>query len=175
MSEPTAAPADATPQPPAPPAESHDQQADPTDWKAEARKWENRAKGNKDEATQAATKLAAVLSALGLSEQQEDPAAAAERYKAEAREAKILSVVALNSGNADPARLLDSTAFRQRIAGVDPSDTAAIKQAIEATVEANPWLAKEATAPSGWGDAVAGRTPQNHTTADAQALHVLGF
>ena len=164
-------PTDEQPQPPA--QESHDT-AGP-DWKAEARKWENRAKENRDASTAQEQKLAAVLSALGIGDKQEDPAAAVERYKAEARAAQVEAAIVLNSGDADPKRLLDSVSFRESIKDIDPRDSAAIAAAIKQAVDANPALAKPTPGPAGWGDAVAGRTPQQHTTQDAQALTVLGF
>ena len=109
-------PTDEQPQPPA--QESHDT-AGP-DWKAEARKWESRAKENRDASTAQEQKLAAVLSALGIGDKQEDPAAAVERYKAEARAAQVEAAIVLNAGDADPKRLLDSVSFRESIKDIDP-------------------------------------------------------
>ena len=172
MSDQTPEPAaDATQQ--QPPAQEAAE--DTTDWKAEARKWESRAKENRDASTAQEQKLAAVLSALGIGDKQEDPAAAVERYKAEARAAQVEAAIVLNSGDADPKRLLDSVSFRESIKDIDPRDSAAIAAAIKLAVDANPALAKPTPGPAGWGDAVAGRTPQQHTTQDAQALTVLGF
>ena len=116
-----------------------------------------------------------MLSALGIGDKQEDPAAAVEHYKAEARAAQVEAAIVLNSGDADPKRLLDSVSFRESIKDVDPRDSAAIAAAIKQAVDTNPALAKPTPGPAGWGDAVAGRTPQQHTTQDAQALTVLGF
>ena len=175
MSEPTATtepqPTEGQAQPPV--KESHD--TDGTDWKAEARKWESRAKENRDASTVQEQKLAAVLGALGIGDKQEDPAAAVERYKAAARTAQVEAAIVLNAGDADPKRLLDSVSFRESIKDLDPLDSAAIAAAIKQAVDANPALAKPTTGPAGWGDAVAGRTPQQHTSQDAQALTVLGF
>lgn len=127
------------------------------------------------ERNDSAAKLNAVLGALGLGDRQEDPAAAVERYKAEARAAQVEAAIVLNAGDADPKRLLDSVSFRDSIKDIDPLNSTAIQAAIRAAVDANPALAAPSPGPAGWGDAVAGRTPPTHTTQDAQALSVLGF
>ena len=92
-----------------------------------------------------------ILKDLGLIQGDEvaDPAKIAEQLTAagaDARQAKIELAVfrAAQATDADPSALLDSRAFLVKLAGVDPSDTAAITAAVTEAVTANPRLGKPA-------------------------------
>lgn len=75
---------------------------------------------------------------------------------AAARRAAVQAAViqAAPTAGADVARLLDSASFNAAVAQVDPSDTAAITEAIKNAVTAQPWLAAgpPQTAPKGGAD-----------------------
>lgn len=121
-----------------------------TDWKAEARKWEDRSKANKAEADAnraAAEELARLKEAQKSdAEKAADARASAERErdqaKAELKAARLESAIARHAGNADPARLLDSVKFRASVDRLDPGDEKAIKAAITEFVRANPWASR---------------------------------
>lgn len=128
------------------------------------------------ERNDATSKLNAVLGALGIGDRQEDPAAAVERYKTEARQAQVEAAIYRSvPEGVDAQALLDSRAFTSAIGSIEPGDQAALRAAVDQFIEANPRFRTAPQAPAGWGDAVAGRTPPTHTTQDAQALSVLGF
>lgn len=83
--------------------------------------------------------------ALGLVEDEQiDPAKLTESLTAaqqEAKQAQVALAVYQNAGTVgDPVALLDSTTFLKSVAGIDPSDTAAIQAAIAEAVAANPRL-----------------------------------
>lgn len=75
---------------------------------------------------------------------------------AAARRAAVQAAViqAAPTAGADVARLLDSASFNAAVAQVDPSDTAAVTEAIKNAVTAQPWLAAgpPQTAPKGGAD-----------------------
>jgi F0F1-type ATP synthase membrane subunit b/b' len=74
--------------------------------------------------------------------------AAQEKANQSARELAIFKSAAATG--ADPSRLLDSNSFMSSVAGLDPSDGAAISAAITAAIAANPLLkAVQAAAASG--------------------------
>jgi len=107
---------------------------DGPDWKAEARKWEDRSKTNLAEKAAIEQKLAAITQALGLGETVEDPAKAAEQYKAAATLAEQkLNVYQATPAGVDANALLDSQTFLSSLDGVQ--DLAAH---ITQFVEANP-------------------------------------
>lgn len=90
--------------------------------------------------------------ALGLVEDEAiDPAKLTESLttaQAEAKQAQVALAVYQNAGTVgDPVALLDSTTFLKSVAGIDPTDTAAITAAIEAAVTANPRLGAAPTDP----------------------------
>lgn len=85
--------------------------------------------------------------ALGIVEDgaETDPAKLTESLTASQREAKQARVELAVFRNAaaaggDPAALLDSASFLAKVADLDPSDSAALSDAIKAAVEANPRL-----------------------------------
>lgn len=85
--------------------------------------------------------------ALGIVEDgaETDPARLTESLTASQREAKQARVELAVFRNAaaaggDPAALLDSASFLAKVADLDPSDGAALAEAIAAAVEANPRL-----------------------------------
>ena len=103
-------------------------------------------------ADQARNELAQTIGkALGFVQDDEpaDPVKLTEQLTAagaDARQAKIELAVfrAAQATDADPSALLDSRAFLVKLAGVDPSDTAAITAAVTEAVTANPRLGKPA-------------------------------
>ncbi|WP_367128319.1 hypothetical protein [Saccharothrix sp. HUAS TT1] len=161
VDQPPADPTDPTPpaNPPTDPAPPTDPTppADPaqgTDWKAEARKWENRAKDN-NKATQAEqAKLAGVLAALGLKAdgtedvKPEEITARLEQANSKAWTRGVhlqLHQLAPKHG-ADATALLDSMTFVNSLddlTDVDPDDadfTAQLDKRIQAAIAANPKL-----------------------------------
>lgn len=140
------APAATVPTPPTPapaaPVEPAPAQADGTDWKAEARKWEDRSKAN----AQAAKDLEKLQQAA-MTEQEKAVAAARTEGRAaaesEARTAAVELAVYRSAAKAgaDPDSLLDSRAFLNALADIDPKDGAAVAKAIADAVKANPKLA----------------------------------
>ncbi|MFG2650957.1 hypothetical protein [Streptomyces sp. NPDC048436] len=74
---------------------------------------------------------------------------------AAARRAAVQAAVvqAAPTAGADVARLLDSTSFTAAVAQIDPSDPAAVADAIKNALTAQPWLAAvPQTAPKGGAD-----------------------
>lgn len=125
-----------------------------TDARQEAGNYRTQAKTAAEKAQQELTDKLAV--ALGLKpDAAADPAAltasltaAQQSAQASARELAIFKAAAATG--ADPGRLLDSNSFMSSVAGLDPSDGAAITAAITAAVAANPILkAVQAAAASG--------------------------
>ncbi|MBI0374734.1 hypothetical protein JBE27_00190 [Streptomyces albiflaviniger] len=84
-----------------------------------------------------------------------------------ARRAAVQAAViqAAPAAGADVARLLDSQSFAATLAGVDPTDTTAITQAITNAVTAQPWLAVAPTGPAR-GGADFGSTGTGEVTAE---------
>lgn len=123
------------------------------------------AKTAADDAQKALTDRLAV--ALGLKpDAASDPAAltaslteAQTQAKQAARELAIFKASAATG--ADPSRLLDSNSFMSSVAGLDPSDGAAVTAAIQAAIAANPILkAVQAAAASGTELGGSGETGQ---------------
>lgn len=108
-------------------------------------------KGSATKAAEAAkAELAQTIGrALGLvtDDQPADPAALTAQVReasAQAQQARLELAVyrAAQGGNADPAALLDSRAFLEKAATIDPSDSAAVSAAIAEAVAANPRLGR---------------------------------
>lgn len=150
---PAPAPVPPVPTPPAPPPVPADPaKADTTDWKAEARKWEQRAKDNKSASETATAQqqstLDTIAKALGLKTDDADPAKLAAQLAAkdtEARQSKVELAVyrAASTHGADPAALLDSRGFLNSVNDLDPSGkdfNSKVSDAIKAAVEGNPKL-----------------------------------
>jgi hypothetical protein len=125
-----------------------------TDVRKEAGDYRTAAKTSAEKAQQELTDKLAV--ALGLKEDAAtDPAALTASLTAAqaaaqnaARELAIFK--AASATGADPGRLLDSNSFMSSVAGLDPSDGAAVTAAINAAIAANPILkAVQAAAASG--------------------------
>ena len=147
-----------------------------TDWVAEARKWEKRAKDNSAAAKQnaAAAKRLAELEDANKTETQRlsDRATKAE----EERDALTAQLDALrreqavyrHADTADPAALLDSRAFLDSIADIDADDDKAIQAAIKQAVKDNPRLTR--LGQSG-GDASAGQRQQTNPNTTAPGVH----
>ncbi|MEU3102934.1 hypothetical protein [Streptomyces griseoflavus] len=76
---------------------------------------------------------------------------AAEQAKAKATAVELAVFRTAPTAGADPDALLDSRAFADSVANLDPTDTDAIKNAITAAVEANPRLAAQQPAPQQQG------------------------
>jgi len=145
------------------PEDSHE--TPDTDWKAEARKWEDRSKSNHKDLADTKAKLDAVLTALGLGDNTpDDPAKAAEQYKTQAQTAEQkLAVFTATPAGVDAHALLDSQAFLGSLADV-PADKLA--DHITAYAEANPRF-KLAPANAGARDAAQrGSTPAAQKSMD---------
>lgn len=148
--------ATATPEPtPADPPKADEPQANPwEDPKAaqaeiERLRRENgaaRTNAKAQAAEEAKKELAQTIGkALGFVEDEPiDPAKLTESLtvaQQEAKQAQVALAVYQNAGTVgDPVALLDSTTFLKSVAGIDPSDTAAVQAAIAAAVAANPRL-----------------------------------
>lgn len=150
---PTAEPATATPS--APSASATDWEAEATKWKALARKHEAQAKANVTDAQAKADRdqqLAKIAEALGLpTGTQTDATAITQQLdaaKAEARQRAIELAVHRTAAkvDADGDALLDSSSFLRAVAEIDPTDLAAVADAIKTAVKANPRLGKTAPA-----------------------------
>ncbi|MFG7941195.1 hypothetical protein [Streptomyces cacaoi] len=94
--------------------------------------------------------------ALGLvdDDQAPDPAALTQQLTTAQEQARTTAVElavyrAAQAAGADPDALLDSRQFADAVAEVDPTDTAAVRAAIEAAVKANPKLAAPSGPPRG--------------------------
>lgn len=156
---PPTAPAPPVPTPPAAAAKPDDNPwADPEKAKAEIERLrrENaseRTQAKANAAEQARNDLAQQIGkALGLVQNDEpvDPAVLTEQLttaQSETRKARAELAVfrAASSTDADPSALLDSVTFREKVATLDPTDTAAITAAITEAVAANPRLARSQT------------------------------
>lgn len=100
---------------------------------------------------QADERTRAILKAAGIeTSDDEDPQQAAEKDRQareaaeqEARSARVELAVhrAAPGKNADPARLLNTNSFHERVKDLDPTDGDALAAAIEDEVKANPYLA----------------------------------
>lgn len=124
-----------------------------TDVRGEAAKYRTEAK---TAAEQAQVELTDRLAkAFGLKEEAPDAeklAASLTEAQANAQKAarELAIFKAASTVGADPNRLLDSNSFMSSVAGLDPSDGAAVTAAINAAVAANPILkAVQAAAASG--------------------------
>ena len=142
-----------------PPDNSADAEAptDGTDWKAEARKWEARAKSN----SAAAAKLAKLEDAQKTETQRLTDnlsAVTGERDKtaAELAAARLELAIVRHAGAADPAKLLDSRSFLASVQGIDPNNTKALTAAITEHLKSNPHLARQARSS---GDTTTGHNP----------------
>lgn len=165
---PADAPADTTAAPPAdttPPTDSKPS-ADPaqdTDWRAESRKWEKRAKDNTKAVEAEQAKLAKVLTALGVKAdgsedvKPEDITARLEQANSKAwtRGVHLQLHRLASKHDADPTALLDSMMFVNSLddlTSIDPDDDTfadQLDERIKAAVKANPKLkAASATPPA---------------------------
>ena len=147
-----------------------------TDWVAEARKWEKRAKDN-SAAAKDRDALQAQLDKITEADKTEAQKAADRAAKAEQdRDALAAQLDALRreqavyryADTADPAALLDSRAFLDSIADIDADDDKAIQAAIKQAVKDNPRLSK--LGQSG-GDASAGQRQQANPNTTAPGVH----
>lgn len=88
--------------------------------------------------------------------------AVSEAQQKAAQSARELAIFkAASTSGADPSRLLDSNSFMSSVAGLDPSDGAAVSAAIQAAIAANPNLkAVQAAAASGTELGGSGETGQ---------------
>lgn len=154
-----AAPTPVEPPKPADPAPTADPWADPVAAKAEIEKLrrENgaaRTTAKQTAADEARAELAQTIGkALGVVKDDApvDPADLTQQIttsQAEAKQARVELAVFRNAAEAggDPAALLDSASFLEKVANLDPADPAAIAAAIAAAVEANPRLGAAGTA-----------------------------
>lgn len=145
-------------------------QTDTTDWKAEARKWEVRAKENRDAAARLAeldakfTVLAKALTG------EETPAETVDADKitadlaAQRRENAVLRAGA--ALHLDTDALLDSHRFTTGLADIDPSNGDAVKAYLNEFVEANPQYAPAEARTYNPGDGAPQRVPANHPAAN---------
>jgi hypothetical protein len=145
--------------PPAPVAESVDQlpewaQKEIAKVRKEAGDYRTKAQTAADNAQKELTDKLAV--ALGLKpDAATDPAAltaslTAAQAEAQSAARQLAIFKAAATTGADPSRLLDSNSFMSSVAGLDPSDGAAVTAAITAALAANPLLkAVQAAAASG--------------------------
>lgn len=147
-----------------------------TDWVAEARKWEKRAKDNSAAAkanADAAKRLAALEDAnKSETEKLTDRATKAEQERdaltAQLDALRREQAIYRHAGTADPAALLDSRAFLDSIADIDADDDKAIQAAIKQAVKDNPRLSR--LGQSG-GDASAGQRQQANPNTTAPGVH----
>ncbi|MXM68292.1 hypothetical protein GR925_33935 [Streptomyces sp. HUCO-GS316] len=79
-------------------------------------------------------------------------------------------IQAAPGAGADVARLLDSQSFAATVATVDPTDTAAITQAITNAVTAQPWLSAQAPGPARGGADFGGTGAGEVTPAQFAAM-----
>ena len=155
-------------------APSTPEPADQTDWKAEARKWESRAKENSDAAARLAeldAKFTALTKALT---GEETPAETVDADKitadlaAQKRENAVLRAGA--ALHLDTDALLDSRRFTTGLADLDPSEGDAVKVYLEGFIREHPQYAPTGnteTATPYVRDAAAVRTPTHkQSTAD---------
>lgn len=123
-------------------------QADADKWKGLSRKHEKQAKDNSDASQTAAQRQEAldkVLAALGVdgagSKAPDVNAITAqleqEKAASRARAVELAVLRAAGRNGADGDALLDSRSFLDSLNGVDPTDTAAITDAVKAAVTAN--------------------------------------
>lgn len=171
----TTTPADAA-QPKQADTQTPQQDDTTTDWVAEARKWEKRAKEN-SAAAKDRDALKAQLDKIADADKTETQKATDRASKAEQeRDALAAQLDALrreqaiyrHAGTADPAALLDSRAFLDSIADIDADDDKAIQAAIKQAVKDNPRLSK--LGQSG-GDASAGQRQQANPDTAAPGVH----
>ena len=163
----TEAAQEAPPEQPA--AETGEQEQ--TDWKAQARKWETRAKENSDAAARLAeldAKFTALAKALT---GEETPAETVDADKitadlaAQRRENAVLRAGA--ALHLDTDALLDSRRFATGLADIDPSEDDAVKAYLEGFVKDNPQYAPAENRTPFVRDAAAVRTPTHkQSTAD---------
>lgn len=151
-------------------------QDDATDWVAEARKWEKRAKEN-SAAVKDRDALQAQLNKITDADKTEAQKATDRAAKAEQeRDALAAQLDALrreqavyrHADTADPAALLDSRTFLDSIADIDADDDKAIQAAIKQAVKDNPRLTR--LGQSG-GDASAGQRQQTNPNTTAPGVH----
>ena len=160
----------ATPEQPA--AETGEQEQ--TDWKAQARKWESRAKENSDAAARLAeldAKFTALAKALT---GEETPAETVDADKitadlaAQRRENAVLRAGA--ALHLDTDALLDSRRFTDGLADIDPSEDDAMKAYLEVFVKDNPQYAPAETRTYNPGDGAPQRVPANHPAATVTGI-----
>lgn len=179
----TTPPAGAAPTPPAAPA-GDKPTGDGTDWKAEARKWEERAKENKTALTQAtgaqnttAQQLEQIAQLLGLKKgETADPVKLAEQLTgkdAELRQSRVDLAVHRKAGRlgANPDALLDSLGFRTSVRDLDPSAKdfdQSVESAIKDAVKANASLKATPTGPAVSGGDFTGGTGAGAPITDEQ-------
>lgn len=139
--DPPSDPAPAADPPADPPADpAQDPPKDTTDWKAEARKWEDRAKSNKNAADE--------LDKIKKSQQTEAERLAAERDEATAREQKAYAVAAKSAVRAAADKFVSrdqAVIFAgdlNRFVKDGEVDDKAIAEALEQVLKDNPNLAK---------------------------------
>lgn len=164
------APNPPVPEPPAPPAPTVEKVEDLPEWAQKLIKDTRKEAG--DHRTAANTekqRVAAILAAAGIKPDDEDPVKVAERSTAEAASAKRELAVFKGAAavGADPSKLLDRASFLTSIAGIDPTDGAAIKTAIEAAVTADATL-KAARAAGASTVETPGGTGEQGQITDAQ-------
>lgn len=161
------------PTPPAAPA-GDKPSGDGTDWKAEARKWEERAKENKKALEQANTgqtataqQLDQIAQLLGLKKgETADPAKLAEQLSGkdtELRQSRVELAVHRMAGKhgANPDALLDSRSFLTSVKDLDPSGknfAQDLESAIKDAVKANASLKATPTGPAVSGGDFTGGT-----------------
>lgn len=152
-------PSDPPKDPATPPA---DPPKDETDWKAEARKWEDRAKGNTRQVEEFKD---AIAKALGLKDDETpDPKKLAGDLTAaqrEARSTKVENAVLRHAfkAGANPDALTDSRAFMAKLGDLDPTAddfSSKVEAAIKDAVEANPSLRTAPAPPPKSGGQVGG-------------------
>lgn len=177
--DPPAAPPAAAPEPPAatptPAAAPSGLPDDPAALRAEIDKLrkENgaaRTTAKAQAAEEARAELAqSIGKAIGLvPDEAADPAKLTEQLTAQtaaAKQAQIELAVyrAADAAKGDPAALLDSRTFLEKVAAIDPSDSAAITAAITEAVTANPRLGT--TPPPGASPTGMGRNPAQGASA----------
>lgn len=153
-----------------------EQEADDTDWKAQARKWEDRAKENKRAAETAAEKaredaLREFAQKLGLVESDGAEAPTVESMaqkladaedRAAAAERKLAVVQAAPAARADVEMLLDSETFKRTLTTLDPADGDSVTNAIKDFVSKNPRFLTQAVGSSSADHA--GGSGEGHTS-----------
>ncbi|WP_052684575.1 hypothetical protein [Lentzea aerocolonigenes] len=134
--------------------------------RAELAEWRSKAEGQQSVVDKIAAALGIGTEGTPPTVEQVTDQLTAAQTEARERAVDLAVFRAAPAANADPDALLDSTAFRRRVADLDPADAKFGEQvaaAIADAVKANPRLATTSAAPQRSGGEITGGSP---TTSD---------